>query len=234
MEETIDVFEDQAELPEPAEADFAPLPEPAKAAIPVSEEDQLDLALVRDFIAGRDDAFLSLYAKYEAPLLHYCRKMCPDQRVAEDAFQEIWTVIFELRAKRTEVGRFQSLLFRTARNICLNAMRREWVRTRGTVELQPSHASFTLDSQSEQEELRTLISQALAKLPIEQREVFVLHEYSGFSYYDIGILLGRTENGIKTIAFRARVRLRKLIASWLGLNEEDDGSIKLPYLSKPH
>ena len=231
MEETIDIFEDQAGPGEATEADFAPLPVTAPA-VAVSEDDQLDLALVRDFIAGRDDAFLSLYAKYEAPLLHYCRKMCPDQRVAEDAFQEIWTVVFELRAKRTEVGRFQSLLFRTARNICLNAMRREWVRT--TVELQPSHASFTLESQSEQEELRTLISQALAKLPIEQREVFVLHEYSGFSYHDIGLLLGKTENGIKTIAFRARVRLRKLIASWLGLNEEDDGSIKLPYLSKPH
>jgi RNA polymerase sigma-70 factor (ECF subfamily) len=234
VEEIIDIYEEQAELIEPAEADFAPLPEAAQAAVPVSEEDQLDLALVRDFIGGRDDAFLSLYAKYEAPLLHYCRKMCPDQRVAEDAFQEIWTMIFELRAKRTKVGRFQSLLFRTARNICLNAMRREWVRSRGTVELKSSLASVTLDSQSEQEEIRTLISQALAKLPIEQREVFVLHEYSGFSYHDIGILLGRTENGIKTIAFRARVRLRKLIASWLGLTEEDDGSIKLPYLSEPH
>ena len=71
MEETIDVFEDQAELPESTEADFAPLQEATQTAIPVSEEDQLDLALVRDFIAGRDDAFLSLYAKYEAPLLHY-------------------------------------------------------------------------------------------------------------------------------------------------------------------
>ena len=231
MEEIISLIDEQEELTEEA---FAPLPEAPVALTPLSEDDQLDLALVRDFIGGRDDAFLTLYAKYEAPLLHYCRKMCPDQRVAEDAYQEIWTAIFELRMKRTEVGRFQSLLFRTARNICLNAVRREWIRTRGKVELKSSIASVTLDSQNEQEEIRTLISQALAKLPIEQREVFVLHEYSGFSYGDIGILLGRSETGIKTIAFRARIRLRKLIASWLGLTEEDDGSIKLPYLSKEH
>ena len=230
-EEITSLYEEPEELTEKA---FAPIPEAPPSFIPLSDDDQLDLALVRDFISGRDDSFLALYAKYEAPLLHYCRKMCPDQRVAEDAFQEIWTAIFELRAKRTEVGRFQSLLFRTARNICLNAVRREWIRTRGKVELNSSLASVTLDSQNEQEEIRTLISQALAKLPIEQREVFVLHEYSGFSYGDIGILLGKTENGIKTIAFRARIRLRKLIASWLGLTEEDDGSIKLPYLSKEH
>jgi RNA polymerase sigma-70 factor (ECF subfamily) len=231
VEEIISLIDEQEELTEEA---FAPLPEVPIALTPLSEDDQLDLALVRDFIGGRDDAFLALYAKYEAPLLHYCRKMCPDQRVAEDAYQEIWTAIFELRMKRTEVGRFQSLLFRTARNICLNAVRREWIRTRGKVELKSSVASVTLDSQNEQEEIRTLISQALAKLPIEQREVFVLHEYSGFSYGDIGILLGRSETSIKTIAFRSRIRLRKLIASWLGLTEEDDGSIKLPYLSKEH
>lgn len=231
MEEITSLFEEQSEI---TEESFAPLPRETEAVPVVSEEDQLDLALVRDFIGGRDDAFLALYAKYEAPLLHYCRKMCPDQRVAEDAFQEIWTMVFELRARKTVVGRFQSILFRTARNICLNAMRREWVRTRGKVELSSSLASVTLESQTEQEEIRTLISQALAKLPIEQREVFVLHEYSGFSYHDIGLLLGKTESGIKTTAFRARIRLRKLIASWLGLGEEDDGSIKLPYLSKEH
>ena len=86
-------------------------------------------------------------------------------------------MVFELRARKTVVGRFQSILFRTARNICLNAMRREWVRTRGKVELTSSLASVTLESQTEQEEIRTLITQALAKLPIEQREGFVLHEY---------------------------------------------------------
>jgi RNA polymerase sigma factor (sigma-70 family) len=231
VEEITDLYEEQTELSEEA---LAPIPEAPHALTPLSDEDHLDLALVRDFIGGRDDAFLALYAKYEAPLLHYCRKMCPDQRVAEDAYQEIWTAIFELRVKRTEVGRFQSLLFRTARNTCLNAVRREWIRTRGKVDMQSSLASVSLESESEDEEIRSLITQALGKLPLEQREIFVLHEYSGFSYGDIGILLGRTESNIKTIAFRARIRLRKLIASWLGLTEEDDGSIKLPYLSQQH
>jgi RNA polymerase sigma-70 factor (ECF subfamily) len=223
------IYQGQQEI---GEADFAPVPEAPATVIPLSDEDRLDLALVRDFIGGRDDAFLALYAKYEAPLLHYCRKMCPDERIAEDAFQEVWTMVFELRAKNKGVGRFQSLLFRAARNICVNSLRREWIRSRGKVEMRSSLASITMESQSEDDEIRSLITQALAKLPIEQREVFVLHEYSGFSYGDIGTLLGKTENGIKTIAFRARIRLRKLIASWLGLGEEDDGSIKLPYLSK--
>src|SRR5947209_6777829 len=119
---------------EVTEEAFAPLPENPAAPV-LSQEDRLDLALVRDFIGGRDDAFLALYAKYEAPLLHYCRKMCPDERIAEDAFQEVWTMVFELRLRKKEVSRFQSLLFRSARNICVNSLKREWVRSRGKVEM---------------------------------------------------------------------------------------------------
>ncbi|MEI8135331.1 MAG: RNA polymerase sigma factor [bacterium] len=231
MEETVNLY-DSVDQPTLSEEAFAPLPEAEPAAIPLTVDDKLDLALVRDFIGGRDDAFLALYAKFEAPLLHYCRKMCPDERIAEDSFQEVWTMVFELRAKQIYVGRFKSLLFRSARNICVNALRHEWVRSRGKVELNGSMASVTMEAQTDDEEIRSLITRALAKLPIEQREVFVLHEYSGFSYGEISVLLGRTETSIKTSAFRARVRLRKLIASWLGLGEEDDGSIKLPYFSK--
>ena len=77
------------------------------------------------------------------------------QRIAEDAFQEVWTMVFELRSKQKEVSRFQSLLFRTARNICVNSLRREWVRSRGKVEMRSSLASVQ-DSASEDEELRSL------------------------------------------------------------------------------
>ena len=74
----------------------------------------------------------------------------------------------------------------------------------------------------EQEELRALITSALGKLPIAEREVFVLHEYSGYDYAEIAVILGRSMASIKTLAFRARTRLRKLVSGWLGLQEEKD------------
>ncbi len=190
---------------------------------PMTEADQRDLAEIKEFIGGNDRAFLGLYARYEAPLLAYCRKMCSnDSRIAEDSFQETWVRIFELRKRQVDVGRFRSVLFRTARNICLNRIRRESVRAGHHLPIDEKRLEVQPQMEMEQEELRELITRALGKLPIAEREVFVLREYSGYSYAEIGVILGRTESGIKTLAFRARTRLRKLVSGWLGLQEEQD------------
>ncbi len=188
----------------------------------LTDEEIRDQERIGAFVAGDDSAFLELYARYEAPLLHYCLKMCPDRRVAEDAFQEVWTRVFELRAKHTVVTRFQRLLFRMARNICLNALRSEWVRNRDTVDVDTVDVEAPAETAREDEELRALISSALGKLPVEQREVFVLHEYCNFTYEEIAGMLGRTLTNVKTTGFRSRMRLRQLVASWLGLEETDD------------
>jgi RNA polymerase sigma-70 factor (ECF subfamily) len=185
--------------------------------------DPEDTQLVGQFLSGNDKAFLKLYSKYEAPLLVYCRRMIPN-RVAEDAFQEIWMKIFELRKRDVQIGNFRALLFRSARNLCLNLLRLEETRAGSGDVLSKIHAKDETSFDSEQKEIQTLLRRALAKLPFEQREAFVLHEYSGYSYQEIATMMSTSESNIKVRAYRARIRLRKLIASWLRLGEEDDPS----------
>lgn len=198
----------------------------------LTDDDRRDLERLAAFVGGDDKAFLELYARYEAPLLHYCRKMCHDSRVAEDSFQEAWTRIFQLRTKTTNVIHFQAFLFRIGRNICLNAIRHEFVRNRGTVEIGTMEDDIPSQESAGDDELRTLISNALNKLPVDQREVFVLHEYCSFTYEEISTILGRTLTNVKTISFRARMRLRKVVASWLGLGEDDDPMTQYPFVRK--
>jgi RNA polymerase sigma-70 factor (ECF subfamily) len=198
----------------------------------LSEQDSADLVTYSEFLKGDDKAFIRLYTRYEAPLLLYCRKMCDDSRIAEDSFQETWMHTFEMRTKQKELSMFRPFLFRTARNVCLNKLRHEMIRKRGTVELTDDSASVTYQSESEQEELRQLISRALGKLPIAEREVFVLHEYSGFHYHEIATILGRSDASIKTLAFRARTRLRKVVSSWLGLGEEAESAVHQQLFAK--
>ena len=220
---------EESDVAVPGLAPVAPEP----ALVP-TEEELRDLERVAAFIGGDDSAFLELYARYEAPLLHYCMKMSPDHRIAEDVFQETWTKIFELRSKQGVVTRFQPLLFRIARNICLNSLRGERVRSRNTVDSESVEISAPAETHQEDEELRNLLSAALGKLPVEWREVFVLHEYCNFTYDEIAAMLGRTLTNVKTTAFRSRTRLRQLVASWLGLGEQDDHAGRLPFMAHKH
>jgi RNA polymerase sigma-70 factor (ECF subfamily) len=188
----------------------------------VAPGDLEDQKLVLEFLGGSDAAFVQLYAKYETPLLLYCRRMMFQDKLAEDAFQEMWIKIFQLRTRQVTVINFRALLFRSTRNLCLNMIRLERYRSTTSEPLARVRATEETSSTSEQEEIKVLITRALQKLPFEQREAFVMHEYSGYTYQEIADTMGTTEAAIKVRAFRARLRLRKLIASWLGLAEDDD------------
>jgi RNA polymerase sigma-70 factor, ECF subfamily len=184
------------------------------------------------FLAGSDEAFVRLYAKYEVSLFYYCKRMLHDEAAAEDAFQEIWTRVFELRKRkeRLEIGHFRGFLFRSARNLCLTV-------------LQNGHHSESIEADAEEpnfderpefsvaepmsgvasgREIEALMVRGLARLPFDQRETFVLHEYSGFSYSEIAEMMNVPERNVKVRAHRARIRLRKFIQGWLGLGEADD------------
>ena len=184
-----------------------------------------DAQATADFLAGSEQAFIQLYAKYEAPLLLYCKRMLSNERIAEDAFQELWIKVFELRQRKDIVVTcFRALLFRSARNLCLNMLRLETLRAGSSDMLREMTATSETSASMHESEIKTLIKDALAKLPFDQREAFVLHEYSGYSYAEIATIMNTNEVNVKVRAYRARLRLKKLIQSWLGLGEHDDPS----------
>jgi RNA polymerase sigma-70 factor (ECF subfamily) len=64
----------------------------------------------------------------------------------------------------------------------------------------------------EQPFVRESISQALDKLPPGARTVFVLHDVEGFTHEEIADQLGITSGGSKSQLFKARAKLRRLLA----------------------
>ncbi len=201
-----------------------------EASIPgLSDRIDPDKAQVQAFLAGSDEAFLKLYAKYEHSLFYYCKRMLHNETAAEDAFQDIWTRIFELRGRKDAViFHFRGLLFHSARNFCLSLLRTELqedsIEDRAFEGEEPAEFILAepMTRAASGHEIQSLMVRALAKLPFDQRETFVLHEYSGFSFSEIAEMMSVPEANVKVRAHRARARLRKFIQGWLGLGEEDD------------
>jgi RNA polymerase sigma-70 factor (ECF subfamily) len=193
------------------------------------------------FLGGSEEAFLRLYAKYEVSLFYYCKRMLHSEFAAEDAFQDIWMRVFELRKRKVDdrsstgvsIVHFRGLLFKSARNLCLNMLRddhfdesieaesEDWPEADSRKELRFEEP---MTGAASGREIQSLMVKALRKLPFDQRETFVLHEYSGFSYAEIAEMMNVPERNVKVRAHRARIRLRKFIQSWLGLGELDDPS----------
>jgi RNA polymerase sigma-70 factor, ECF subfamily len=184
--------------------------------VPLSNDAETEL--FNKFLAGSDEAYRKLYDAYERQLYIYCCRLLANETEAQDVFQDIWIRMFRLRGEKATVKKFSGLLFTVARNLSLNAIRDKKALRSGSIEeLNQDSAPFIRASEREEEDMREMMQKALQQLPFTQREAFVLREYSGYSYQEIAEITGATMINVKTRAWRARERLRKIIGAWLEL-----------------
>ncbi len=184
-----------------------------------------DFLLFSRFLNGDDHAFMELFDRHTHRIYLYCLKFLGDREQAEDIMQDVWEKVIKLReegkkAPPNPVG----LILTIARNRCLNLIRDR--RRLSSLEdvSEHQHPVETIREMSQMEELAVT---ALAKLPVSQREVLVLHVYSGFRFDEIAEMLGEPVGAIRTRAWRGRLTLGKIISSLLELDGGDENDMKL-------
>jgi RNA polymerase sigma-70 factor (ECF subfamily) len=197
-------------------------------------QNERDSKLFAQFVSGDQEAFKQLYRLYERPLILYCQHLLPTAQEAQDVFQETWLRVVRVRRRGEEVGHFRAMLFTIARNIGLNHLN----------SIKQSSTNLSLDAENEWvagatsgfSEVESLVDNALKRLPVIQREAFVLHAVLGYTFQEIAEMQGGSMSAAKTRAFRARSYLRKLLSNWLGLAEDDpiDEDDELRSAHSPH
>ncbi len=133
---------------------------------------------------------------------------------AEDVVQDAY-----LRAIR-HFGGFQggegkAWLLAIVRNRCYDSMRHKGVRVRTTPFEEELHDTRETTSDPEtallQKERAELLSQALAELPLELREVLVLRELEEFSYTEIASIARIPIGTVMSRLSRGRKRLQQVL-----------------------
>lgn len=159
-----------------------------------------------------EHAFNELYNRYSPRIYAYCLKVLGNKDEARDVFQDTFIRFYKSASEERNMTNIAGFLLTIARNLCLNHKR----DTRPTNALDglelpaPAHGTSY-----EESELLNLISVALDLLDAEHREAFVLREYDGLSYQEIGEVVGTNEATAKTRAFRAKQKLRQILMPYL-------------------
>jgi RNA polymerase sigma-70 factor, ECF subfamily len=176
--------------------------------------DPADLALYAK-LSGSDtsaqEALSALYRRYSQRIYTYCRKIVGDNSVAEDLLQETFVKVFDSGKQQRVIENFPAYLMTIARNLCLTHKARS---KRATVPFEDFHLT-TRDVPYEHIELMGLITTSLELLPEDYREAFVLREYNGLSYIEIAEIIGESIDVVKVRIFRAKKRLREILAPYL-------------------
>jgi RNA polymerase sigma-70 factor (ECF subfamily) len=174
-----------------------------------------DLELLTAFKAGEERAFAELYTRYKSEIYTFCLRMLGgDSAEAGDAFQETFIKVYEKIASFRYGENVRGWLYMIARNVALNVYRSK--RPEETIEfhqdLQSDERRLSPEFYGEQNSLREALEAAIAKLPIEFREPFILREFDGLGYPEIAEITGTTMSITKVRIHRAKQRLRKMLA----------------------
>ncbi len=173
-----------------------------------------DDRLVEAFQAGDLAAFDVLVLRWERRVQGTVYRVLGAEEDARDVTQEAFLRAFRSLRGFKGQARFSSWLYQIALNLCRDRLRRK--RGKAFVSLDGIEEDAGLPGQggpspydlAERGALSSLVREALAALPEEQREVIVLKEYEELTFVEIAEILDVPLSTVKTRLYRGLVNLR--------------------------
>lgn len=171
--------------------------------------------LVRRSQEDDEAAFGALVNHYKRKVFHLVYSLIHDEHSADDLAQEVFIKVYLALKKFRGQSEFGTWLYRIAVNHCRDYLRKK-SRTRlfSLEDIQDPVSSLNNEAimeekEREEEERRAAVHTYIQKLPEKYRVILSLRDIQGFSYEEIGAILGLSAGTVDSRLHRARKMLRK-------------------------
>lgn len=192
-----------------------------------SEHGRTDEELMEAYVGGDVGAFQVLMDRHAQKVFNFIlRRTGGNRESAEDLLQEVFLRVVHRASGFKAKSKFTTWLYTIARNLCIDAGRKASYRQHVALD-QPlgrdGGDGATLldrvpdrgpgpDSRTRDLRFKAALQEALAKLPDEQREVFLMREFQGLKFREIAVICDIPENTVKSRMRYALDFLRKALA----------------------
>lgn len=174
----------------------------------------LDYDLVRGFLDGDEASFNKIVNKYKHRIYWHARRMTGNHLDADEVVQEVLIVLY----KKLKDFQFKSSLYtwiyRIVSTRSLNYLRKRSLKNIFSLDdLSTQHVPSKEDivNDFEVKEKLVKIDRLLQKLPVKQREIFILRNYDELSYEEISQVTGKSIGGLKANYFHAVNKIMELV-----------------------
>jgi RNA polymerase sigma-70 factor (ECF subfamily) len=161
--------------------------------------------LMTGYQAGSMEAFEGLYAATAPALLGYLTSLCRDQGLARDLLQDAFLQVHRSRHTYRQDLPVRPWLFAIARHMWLMDRRTRGRRPVTGAELPELPVPPDVEGLADRDALHA----ALAAILPDRREALLLHHVWGFSFAEIGQLLGIRSDAAKLRSSRGMGDLRR-------------------------
>jgi RNA polymerase sigma-70 factor (ECF subfamily) len=179
--------------------------------------DTTDEALMLAYAHGDARAFETLYARQRGMLYRFILRSVADRSAADELYQETWSRVIASRERYRIESKFTTWLLQIAHNLIVDSFRRARPQAGAdeteTIlrELDAPESEQPERVLSEFEERRRL-QRALAELPPEQREAFLLRVEGGLGLEEIARTTGAAQETAKSRLRYALAKIREKLA----------------------
>jgi RNA polymerase sigma-70 factor (ECF subfamily) len=190
--------------------------------------------LVRRAQKGDKRAFSLLVKQYESTVYGFAFKVCRNEEKAAETLQDTFVNVYRKLDQFNGKAKFSTWLYQIVTNNCLMKRRRSKLDESSVSIDSPENGaedsdrggdgaplqSLILLKQTPQDEmvnkeLREILDNAILKLPMEQRIVFVLRDVEGRSSEETAKILKLSAPAVKSRLRRARVFLRAHLQEYI-------------------
>ena len=178
-----------------------------------------DPLTIQRAIDGDERAMRSLWSQHAPHIDSVVRRLVGDVETAEDIAQEVWIQIFRALPSYRGESQFGTWAHRIAVNRTLNALRR--TRRLAKLETEIDEETAAVENEGDRSMLAATIDAAARQLAPGARTVFLMHDVEGFTHEEIAEQLGITPGGSKSQLFKARAKLRRLLAPLVDRRESE-------------
>ena len=174
------------------------------------DQEITDENLMLDYSRGNADAFEVLYHRHKGSLYRFILRQS-GPRSADELFQDVWLRVISSRTRYKIKSTFKTWLYSIARNRIIDNYRRQHIRPldNNTERLSSIRDADRVqpENQLETRHQHNRLMKAIAELPKEQKEVFLLKEEAGLAVNEIAEITGVTYEAAKS---RLRYAMKKL------------------------
>ena len=174
-----------------------------------------------------DDEFTMLFQDFYPSLCRFLECLLGGRgALAQDLAQESFLQLHRTAPGTIPASEARFWLYRVARNLALNEVRRGQTRYRlldRVIEVMRPR-SRNPEEEYERQEQQQLVIEMLTGLPEDQRVALMLREQEHLSYREIAQVLNISESKVKVDIFRARTALRNRWVRHLKTGGQDEQS----------